>query len=163
MLVGAGGNAGNQAAVTAITGLTSGDIGRWDALRVIKKELLVGLICAVALAVMGFARVYVFYANEEDTPAPIFSTVFAISLSLFLIVLISVVLGSALPFALRRIGANVEHAAPMIQVVMDILGVTICCVVCSAFLPSTPPPKLLVPIASATEAAREALEVLVGN
>lgn len=170
MLVGAGGNAGNQAAVTAITGLTSGELTRWDAMKVVSKEAIVGLLCAAALGVMGFIRVLIFYAGEDDAAtAPVFATVFAISLSLFFIVLSSVVLGGALPFALRRVGANVEHAAPMIQVVMDILGVTICCVVCSAFLPTavttsqSPPPAGGVPVTAPDVGNADAPEVLVGD
>ena len=135
MLVGAGGNAGNQAAVAAITGILSGELnGPGAFMRTLKREAVVAAFCGLALAVIGYVRVYIFYSNEEAQPTPVMITVFAVTLSLFLIVVSSVILGATLPFVLLRINVNVEHAAPAIQVVMDILGVTICCVVCSFFL-----------------------------
>ena len=135
MLVGAGGNAGNQAAVAAITGILSGELnGPGAFMRTLKREAGVAAFCGLALAVIGYVRVYIFYSNEEAQPTPVMITVFAVTLSLFLIVVSSVILGATLPFVLLRINVNVEHAAPAIQVVMDILGVTICCVVCSFFL-----------------------------
>jgi Mg/Co/Ni transporter MgtE len=135
MLVGAGGNAGNQAAVAAITGILSGELsGPGALLKTLKREAVVALSCGVALAAIGFVRVYIFYSNEETKPTPVLLTVSAVTLSLFLIVVSSVLLGATLPFLLLTMGLNIEHAAPAIQVVMDILGVTICCVVCSFFL-----------------------------
>lgn len=145
MLVGAGGNAGNQAAVSAITGILSGELhGAGALVRVLKKEVVVALCCGSTLAVIGFARVYLFYSNEEVQPTPVFVTVFAITLALFLIVVSSVLMGATLPFLLQRLHLNVEHAAPAIQVVMDILGVTICCATCFYFLgdQANPPNKV---------------------
>ncbi len=46
----------------------------------------------------------------------------AISGSLFLIVICSVLLGTALPFALTRVGVDPANAGTSIQVAMDILG-----------------------------------------
>ena len=66
-------------------------------------------------------------------------TVLAIAMSLFLIVALSAVIGVALPFVFLRFGAYAEHAAPAIQVIMDVLGVFLTCVVCSALLPSAAP------------------------
>lgn len=136
MLVGAGGNAGNQAAVHAITGLVTGDLKPHHFATLVKREFLVGLVSSACLFFIGFIRVFLYYSNEEVQPTPVLVTVFAISLSLFFIVLASVVLGSALPFLLRWLRFDVEHAAPMIQVMMDIFGVLISCIVCSVFLPA---------------------------
>lgn len=140
MLVGAGGNAGNQAAVHAITGLVTGELRPGHIWSLLKRELLVGFISSCCLFCIGFVRVFLYYTNEDVQPTPVLTTVFCISVSLFFIVLVSVVLGSALPFALRGLKLDIEHAAPMIQVLMDILGVFIACTVCAAFLPSEPIP-----------------------
>ena len=157
MLVGAGGNAGNQAAVASITGLVTGEFKLSSWYKVMRKEMLIGLISASVLFVIGFLRVYLFYTGEEGITTGMFETVFSISSSLFLIVLTSVVLGSLLPFLLLVLGLNVEHAAPVIQVVMDILGVFISCFVCSIFLPSTTPaPPQAIPVAGAAAAASAA-------
>ena len=179
MLVGAGGNAGNQASVRVIAGLSTGQYRARDWWRVVRREAVVGCACSVILGVMCVLRVVLYYLSDDDAyngavltaggsssassspvtpaagqlslldPAPpsagggtaaasagMLTTVAAISLSLMMIVSVSVVLGAALPFACRRVGLNVEHAAPTIQVVMDITGVFITCAVCSAFLPT---------------------------
>lgn len=141
MLVGAGGNAGNQAAVRSITGLVTGEFRAAHFWQCMRKECVIGGICAFTVFLIGSMRVHYFYANDDDITTGVFETVFSISVSLFFIVFTSVVMGAALPFLFLRIGINVEHAAPVIQVLMDILGVSITCFVCSLFLPNAPPPS----------------------
>eukprot|EP00760_Papus_ankaliazontas_P005164 PhM_4_TR12427/c0_g1_i1/m.86847 len=130
MLVGAGGNAGNQATVRVITGLATGSIQPRHFIHVLRKEMVVGLLCALLLCGMGYARVHYFYGREH-----LYWSVLAITLSLFCIVLTSVILGCILPFVLLLCRMNVEHAAPMIQVLMDIIGVMLTCVICSTMIP----------------------------
>lgn len=138
MLVGAGGNAGNQAAVRSITGLVTGEFTMRSYWTIMKKEMLMGLVCAAVLFLIGAVRVYFYYIGEPDIQTGMFPTVFAIAASLFAIVAASVVIGAALPFGLMLVGLNIEHAAPAVQVLMDIGGVFITCVICSIFLPSSP-------------------------
>lgn len=132
MLVGAGGNAGNQATVRSITGLVTGEFTPRDFWLVLRKEVVVGLLNATILAAIGFGRVYYFYGHRNL----FFSTV-AITLSLFCIVAVSVVLGTILPFALGAMGLNREHAAPVIQVMMDIVGVLVTCSICNHIIPDS--------------------------
>ena len=140
MLVGAGGNAGNQAAVHAITGLVTGEYRVQHMKRILRRECIIGLVCGSVLFFISYLRVYLFYVNDvvsvDPGSASPTATCLAISLSLFGIVVTSVMLGCALPFILRRLRMPVEHAAPIIQVVMDIIGVFLTCVTCSLFLPS---------------------------
>lgn len=141
MLVGAGGNAGNQCTVRAITGLVTKEFRAKDYWYVLRKELAVGLINSFILAGIGFGRVYYFYGKDN-----MFWSTVAITLSLFCIVLSSVLLGTSLPFLIGYFGYDREHAAPIIQVVMDITGVFITCSLCSAIIPSSehrasPPPS----------------------
>ena len=79
MLVGAGGNAGNQSAIKVIRGLATKKMdGSWStAAEVLRKQLLVGLLLGTSLAAVGYLRVYL--TDGDSTNA------FAISLSLFLI------------------------------------------------------------------------------
>jgi Mg/Co/Ni transporter MgtE len=130
MLVGAGGNAGNQATVRAITGLASGEFAQRDYMRLLAKESIVGVVNAALLAGIGFGRVYYFYGNHD-----MFYSTVAITLSLFLIVAISAVLGCTLPFLIGGLGFDREHAAPVIQVTMDIVGVFVTCAMCSMLIP----------------------------
>ncbi|ORC88437.1 putative Mg transporter [Trypanosoma theileri] len=130
MLVGAGGNAGNQSTVRCITGLATREFRQEDYLLVLRKEIACGLISSSLLTLVGFARVYYFYG------AQFYSTI-AVSLSLFCIIVISTLLGTTLPFFFKFVGIRKEHAAPCIQVLMDITGVFITCFLCSHTIPKS--------------------------
>ena len=60
MLVGAGGNAGNQSAVNVIRGLAMGRLSRADSVAVLWRETKAGLVEGVLLTSVGFWRVYLF-------------------------------------------------------------------------------------------------------
>ena len=96
--------------------------------RAVWRECLVGLLLASMLVVVGFTRVYLLQGSVNDA--------MAITLSLFLIVCSSVTIGAALPLAFARAGMDAAHAGPTIQVIMDVLGVWMTCMVCSTFLTS---------------------------
>ena len=133
MLVGSGGNAGNQATVRILTGLASKEYSLASAPRVILKESMVGLLLAVSLFVVGALRVLVFYDDSDHQETRLAATV-AISVCLFFIVLCSVTVGALLPFVFLYVGIDPIHAGPSIQVAMDIIGVIITCLVCNALL-----------------------------
>ena len=125
MLVGAGGNAGNQAAVKVIRGLATGEVpAGGGAAAVLRREAAMGACLGAALFALAFARVMV---SDGDPVAAC-----AIAIAAFAIVLASVVVGAALPLALARAGLDPAHAGPAIQVIMDISGVAISCATCAA-------------------------------
>lgn len=128
MLVGAGGNAGNQSAIKVIRGLATGSLNTTSPviLRTLAQQTLIGVILGTGLACGGFFRVYL-------TNGSIISS-FAISASLFLIVVSSVFTGTALPFALARLGIDPANAGTSIQVVMDVSGCLITCFTCNLLL-----------------------------
>jgi len=129
MLVGAGGNAGNQSAIHVIRGLATGSLdanSSDDFAKTMLHQGGVGALLATGLAVAGFARVLLSTGSALDSAA--------ISASLFLIVLASVGVGSALPFALARLGVDPANAGTSVQVAMDILGCAISCATCSFVL-----------------------------
>lgn len=134
MLVGAGGNAGNQASVRIIRAKALGETPRYD------DEIKMALVLATTLSVVGFFRVCLI-SDPADA--------FAITTSLFSIVFISVILGSLLPSILERIGAGPSNASTAIQVLMDIVGVAITCAICSELLDS-PPLQLALSISAST-------------
>eukprot|EP00629_Pelagomonadales_sp_RCC1024_P000840 CAMPEP_0119296706 /NCGR_PEP_ID=MMETSP1329-20130426/50708_1 /TAXON_ID=114041 /ORGANISM="Genus nov. species nov., Strain RCC1024" /LENGTH=311 /DNA_ID=CAMNT_0007297643 /DNA_START=147 /DNA_END=1078 /DNA_ORIENTATION=+ len=133
MLVGAGGNAGNQAAVRIIRGLAVGAVVPGEnGASFVWREAKMALVLATALSGVGFYRVYSFSAGATTADA------FAITLSLFIIVSISIVLGAALPIGLEKVGAGASNAATTIQVIMDVSGVLITCAICGYVLDGTP-------------------------
>ena len=127
MLIGTGGNAGNQSATLVIRGLATGEISRKNAFRVIMREFGMSMFIAALLFLVTFARVYFIHPDPIST--------LAIGISLFLIVNMSMVLGASIPFMLERFGIDPAHsAAPFLATLMDILGILIYCVICSIIL-----------------------------
>jgi Mg/Co/Ni transporter MgtE len=110
--------------VQIIRGLATGKIQSTP--RAIRRSLmqqaLVGVLLGTVLSVGGFVRVYI--TNGDLVNAT------AICVSLFSIVMTSVLLGSTLPFALSKLGVDPANAGTSIQVVMDVLGVGITCLTC---------------------------------
>ena len=54
--MGTGGNAGSQASVTVIRGLSLGEIEFEDVLKVVWKEFKVAIICGITLAIANFIK-----------------------------------------------------------------------------------------------------------
>jgi len=128
MLVGAGGNAGNQASVRVIRGLALGTLTPKNQNAFLKKELGTSCTLAVLLAFAGFVRAMLFKVPLPET--------LAITLSLFSIVFFSIIFGASLPLVLKSFGVDPAHSSTSIQVIMDILGVVITVVVSTLFLDS---------------------------
>lgn len=127
MLIGTGGNAGNQSAIVVIRGLTTREVSRRNAYKVLIREMLIGFFMALVLVIVAFARVYWSYRDLLSA--------FVISISLFLVVMTSVSLGALIPILFERFDIDPAHtAAPFLATIMDILGVLIYCFVCSKFL-----------------------------
>eukprot|EP00039_Didymoeca_costata_P003548 m.68315 g.68315 ORF g.68315 m.68315 type:complete len:233 (+) comp11958_c0_seq1:280-978(+) len=128
MLVGAGGNAGNQCAVHVIRGLAVGKVdGRKNVPGLILSEILTGACTASAMSIIAYLRV-------RGTSSTAANDAFAISMSLFIIVTSSCMIGTVLPLVLYHLGLDPAHAGPSIQVIMDVLGVAITCVVCQTMI-----------------------------
>jgi Mg/Co/Ni transporter MgtE len=131
MLVGAGGNAGNQSAIEVITGLATGAI-EYNAEsfgKTVSKQLRVGALLGFFLGAGSFARVYV--TNRDVIGS------FAISTACFSIVVCSTIVGGALPYVLIFCGQEPANAGSSVQVCMDVLGVTITCLVCTYIFQNT--------------------------
>jgi len=118
-LVGAGGNAGNQAAVRIIRALALGLISEKNHNVFLQKELCMAFALSFLLGFVLILRSFMSTVTYIET-----QTVLA---SIFAIVFLSVNLGALLPLLLQRVGVDPAHAGTIIQVLMDISGVLITC------------------------------------
>lgn len=130
MLVGAGGNAGNQASVRVIQDLALGRINQQNYLAHIAQEVRMAFALGLTLGLAGLVRALVF-----ATPFP---ECIAIAISCFVIVTISIITGAMLPLLLERLGLGAQNASTSIQVIMDILGVVLTCAISSLLLEVEP-------------------------
>ena len=128
MLVGAGGNAGNQASVRVIRGLALGTVNQFTQGQFLVREAKMAACLSILLSTAGFLRAIAF-----RTPLP---ETIAVTSALFMIVITSVLLGAVLPLGLKRIGIDPAHSSTSIQVIMDILGVVLAVVMSTVILDS---------------------------
>lgn len=81
----------------------------------------------------------------------------AIALSCGVIVLTSIVIGASLPFVMIRCGQDPVHSGAAVQVLMDLWGVLVSCVICKFLLAHAtqipPSPHLILPPRSGILAA----------
>lgn len=117
MLVGAGGNAGNQASVRVIRGLAVGSLNERTMRPFLRQEIKMGFGLSALLGLTGCIRAALFRTPVGET--------IAVTTSLCAIVLISVVIGNMLPLGMKKVGIDPAHSSTTIQVVMDIMGVLI--------------------------------------
>ena len=119
MLMDTAGNAGSQASVTVIRSLVLGELKFGDILKVIFKEVRVGILVGVALALVNFIRVC--FIEGYDLGIAI-----TISLTLVFTVIIAKIIGGTLPMIAKRIGLDPAiMASPLITTIADAISLTI--------------------------------------
>jgi len=117
MLVGAGGNAGNQSAIKVIRGLATGALKpTWASFRqAMLQQATVAFLLALMLGGAGLLRVYYTKGGLLDAVA--------IAIALVAIVATSILLGTALPYALAAAGVDPANAGTVIQVCFIYLSI----------------------------------------
>jgi len=127
MLIGAGGNAGSQSCILMLRAVAKYPDMTWPMKRkLIWKQFTQGLLLGLTLSIFSIFRVLPFDHDMWE--------VLAICVSLLIIIIVSTVVASVLPLLLNRWNMDPGHAGAAVQVVMDILGVTIVMFVCTAIL-----------------------------
>lgn len=128
MLVSTGGNSSNQTSAVVIQGMASGQITSDNIHRFLRREIVMAIMMACILGVVAFLRAYF-------TEGSFFLGNVAISFSLSLIVLVSVILGSSMPLILQKLGLDPAFAAgPFLATLMDVLGLLIYCYISKLLL-----------------------------
>lgn len=130
MLMDTAGNAGGQASVTVIRGLSLGEIRLGDVFRIIWKECRVALLCGLTLAAVGFGKVLLIDGAEP-------MTALVVCLTLAVTVLAAKLIGCCLPLLAKRIGFDpAVMASPFITTIVDALSLLVYFAVASALLPA---------------------------
>lgn len=119
MLMGTGGNAGGQASVTVIRGLSLGELHMRNLFRILWKELRVALLCGITLALVMFGKTMLL-----DQAAPAVALV--ISIAVLATVVIAKLVGCSLPIIAKRIGLDpAVMASPFITTIVDAVALWI--------------------------------------
>lgn len=119
MLMDTGGNAGSQASVTIIRGLSLGEIRMSDLLKIIWKEIRVAILCGLTLSVANFAKMMLL--DQVGL-----SVSLVVCLTLAVTVTIAKITGCTLPIVAKRIGFDpAVMASPFITTIVDALSLIV--------------------------------------
>ncbi|MCR5120061.1 MAG: magnesium transporter [Lachnospiraceae bacterium] len=119
MLMDTGGNAGGQASVTVIRGLSLNEIKFTDVFKVIWKEFRVAFICGISLGIANFVKLMLFDRVSMRVAA-------VVCLTLLLAVLIAKLVGCTLPMLAKKMGFDpAVMASPFITTIVDALSLLI--------------------------------------
>ncbi len=113
MLMDTGGNAGSQASVSIIRGLSLGEIEFKDTLKVIWKEFRVSLLCGITLAIANFIKLMLIDKVGAEIALIVCST-------LVVTITVAKLIGSSLPILAKKIGFDpAVMASPFITTIVD--------------------------------------------
>lgn len=119
MLMDTGGNAGGQASVTVIRGLSLGEIEYRDIPRVVWKEIRVAVLCGFSLSAANFAKLMLF----DRVGVMVAMTV---CLTIVAAVLVAMLVGCLLPIGAKRLGFDpAVMASPFITTIVDALSLLV--------------------------------------
>ena len=126
MLMDTGGNSGGQASVTVIRGISLGEIFPRDILRVLWKELRVGLISGLTLGAVAFLKVMVVDNLLMSNPAVTLTVAFSVALTLALTIISSKLIGAVLPIVATKLGFDpAVMASPFITTIVDAISLLV--------------------------------------
>lgn len=132
MMLGTGGNVSSQSCLIFVKGLAKGTIDKSNLNAFFFKEQKNGIILGLVLGFSGFIRIYlyqIFYPSKN-----FWMEAFVIVISLFWLVYFSSLMGSLLPLIFYKVGIDPTHSGPTIQVLMDMIGVSLICLISYLFL-----------------------------
>ncbi|HEY2799389.1 MAG TPA: magnesium transporter [Chthoniobacterales bacterium] len=126
MIISSGGNSGSQASMLIIRAMALGEVTLRDWWRVMRKEILAGLLLGMVLGTIGFLRVAV-WAQFSTVYGPHWLLVaLTVGVALIGVVLWGSLSGSMLPFILRGLGADpATSSAPFVATLVDVTGLVI--------------------------------------
>ena len=118
LIISSGGNSGSQSATLIITALTIGDVTLSDWLRVVHRELYMGLLLGSFLGLIGFIAAFILLGNALHA--------MVIPITILLVVLCGTLTGGMLPLLFRKLGLDPAlMSSPFVAGIIDILGIVI--------------------------------------
>ncbi len=126
LIISSGGNTGSQAATLIIRALTIGEIRLRDWWRVMRREILSGLIIGSMLGILGFLRIAVVQNLTGQYGEHWFLLAITMTVTLLAVVMWGTLSGSLLPFILKRLGIDpATSSAPLVSTLSDVTGLVI--------------------------------------
>jgi magnesium transporter len=127
LIISSGGNSGSQASTLIIQAMAVGEITVEDWWKVMRREILSGLMLGCVLGIIGFVRIIVWRQFFPGVYGDHFMIIgFVVGISLLGVVLLGTLTGSMLPIILKRLGADpAVSSAPFVATLVDVTGLII--------------------------------------
>jgi len=127
LILSSGGNSGSQASTLIIQAMSVGEITIEDWWRILRRELISGLLLGTVLGIIGFFRIIFwhmikpgFYGSHPYLVA------FTIGFTLVGVVIWGTIAGSMLPIVLKKLGADpAVSSAPFVATLVDVTALII--------------------------------------
>jgi magnesium transporter len=136
LIISSGGNSGSQASTLIIQAMVVGEISVKDWWRVMRRELIQGLLLGSVLGIIGSIRIIAWASVFPDVYGSHYATIaIAVGISLLGVVIWGTLIGSMFPMILKRLGADpAVSSAPFVATLVDVTGLIIYFSVAFAFL-----------------------------
>lgn len=126
LIISSGGNSGSQASTLVIRAMALGEVTLSDWWRVVHREIVQGFSMGLILAVIGFGRVVAWQSAFHSYGEHYMLVALTVALSVVGVVMFGTIVGSMLPFLLKRIGLDPASAsAPFVATLVDVTGIVI--------------------------------------
>ena len=139
LIISSGGNSGSQASTLIIQAMAVGELTISDWWKVMRREIISGILLGSMLGLIGFLRVLV-WANifPQVYGEHYLGIGFTVGISLVGVVLWGTLCGSMLPIILKKAGADpAVSSAPFVATLVDVTGLVIYFSVAYMFLQGT--------------------------
>lgn len=126
LIISSGGNSGSQASTLIIQAMALGEITIGDWWRVMRRELISGLLLGVVLGCIGFLRIFA-WTLFSNMYGPHWMLIgITVGVALVGVVLWGSLAGSMLPLLLKKLGADpATSSAPFVATLVDVTGLII--------------------------------------
>jgi magnesium transporter len=127
LIISSGGNSGSQASTLIIQAMAIGEITLKDWWRVMKREIISGLLLGSVLGLIGFLRILAWHSFAPELYGIHWLAIgITVAITLLGVVLWGTLAGSMLPMILKRLGADpAVSSAPFVATLVDVTGLII--------------------------------------
>ncbi len=126
LIMSSGGNSGSQASTLIIQAMALGEVKISDWWRVMRREILSGLMLGTVLGIIGFLRISIWSEFSTIYGPHWLLIAFTVGFALIGVVLWGSLAGSMLPLVLKRFGADpATSSAPFVATLVDVTGLII--------------------------------------
>ena len=126
LIISSGGNSGSQTSTLIVRAIALGEVRSSDWGKVLKRELLSGLVLGSILGAIGFTRVVIVSGFTGLYGAHWLLIAMTIGITLIGVVTWGTISGAMLPFILRKFKADpATSSAPFVATIVDVTGLII--------------------------------------